>query len=415
MPKTKKSTRKVTINNDDGNKVEVTQQINVTQLKSIYTKWKEECTNATPALMRVKGVGAKNLLELVKNHGIENRPQAKEPVTPDEGVGKLTEEIESLLGNESKIVSPNFAKNISKYIKHLEDMADTKADPRNTPFTVPIYRRVNKKNAEYKKKNTTTHYGHYRTKDYNKYRNLKAKVFDNKEYAEIIDAVPSSWATTTENSSTPPMWQALYSENTGDDMLVSKGLLTVLKSARVTVKKVVNEHVKLKLRGIARGGLSKELYSVDDIKETILRLVGNKDNPGVGINPNTGNVRDDQIQRYFATKLTFRVDDETESNQIKSVFGVKDVLEGIVKGYSVDITRGMVKNLFLLTGLCARRSKKGPVYLKGFVTAKEKKEQAQEKAQAKKVKDKKAKDKKAKDKKKKDKKINKSWTEILVW
>ena len=373
MPKTKKSTRKVTINNDDGNKVEVTQQINVTQLKSIYTKWKEECTNATPALMRVKGVGAKNLLELVKNHGIENRPQAKEPVTPDEGVGKLTEEIESLLGNESKIVSPNFAKNISKYIKHLEDMADTKADPRNTPFTVPIYRRVNKKNAEYKKKNTTTHYGHYRTKDYNKYRNLKAKVFDNKEYAEIIDAVPSSWT------------------------------------------KVVKEHVKLKLRGIARGGLSKELYSVDDIKETILRLVGNKDNPGVGINPNTGNVRDDQIQRYFATKLTFRVDDETESNQIKSVFGVKDVLEGIVKGYSVDITRGMVKNLFLLTGLCARRSKKGPVYLKGFVTAKEKKEQAQEKAQAKKVKDKKAKDKKAKDKKKKDKKINKSWTEILVW
>ena len=404
MPKTdttKKSRRTVTVTNSDGNKVIITQTFDASVLKSQFNKWVTECKAATPEQMRIKGVKAINLLELVKKHGIENRPQAKNPVSEEDGIGSLIKEMSELVKDDKKILTKGFQKKVDEYIEHLNEMKDSDADPRNTPFTIPIFRRVNKKTAQFKKKNVKIHYGHYRTKDYNSFRNLKSKVFKNKEYAETLEAVPKSWATTSENTSKPPMWQALYAEGGGEGMLVTTGLFTVLQSAKGVGKKVVNEHVKLVLRGVPRGGLSKELYSIDDIKETILQLVGNKDNIGRGVNPNTGNIRDDQITRMIS-RMTFKVDDETESNRIKDVYGVKEMLEAEVKGYSLDITRGMVKNLFLLTGLCARRSRKGPVYLKGYVTPKEKKEKVEAK-------------KKEKVEAKKDKKLKKSWAEVLVW
>ena len=74
---------------------------------------------------------------------------------------------------------------------------------------------------------------------------------------------------------------------------------------------------------------------------------------------------------------------------IREVYAIEK-LPGTVKGYSLNITRGMVKSLFMQTGLCDRRSRKGPVYLKGYKTPAEKKE-------------------------KETKKVKKSWIEVLTW
>ena len=389
MPKTKKSTRKATITNDRGEEIEVTQTFDLNKFKTMFNTWKAQCKGVDSATMGVKSGG--NLFDYIKKHGIAKRgEQSKNPVSEEDGAGKLIDEMNDLLKGDA-LVSKEFKKDIEALEKQLNEIADSDADPRNIPFTVPIYRRVNKKNAEYDKtKHTSRIYGHYRTPDYVKYRNLKAKVFDNKRFAESIDAVDSAYYNKKQNTSKPPMWQALFSSSSESGKDVKIGLLSILQTVDEMIQDVQIEHLRLKLRGVARGGLAKELYGIDDIKETILGLLGNKDNPGNGVNKTTGNIRDSQIQALFARRLSFRADGPAESKQIKNVYGVEDLVTGRVKGYSLNITRGMVKNLFIQTGLCARRSRKGPIYLKDYVTP----------------------DNKKKDKKKKD--VKKSWKEMLV-
>ncbi len=371
MPKTKKKNiRTVEIKNDRGETVVVTQQFDVEAFKQIFTQWKNECKSTTAEKLLVKGIDSKNLFEFIKKHGIHHRPQAKKPVSEEDGIGQLLEDMNDIIKGKG-LLTPAFKKDVEDTLKQLKDIEDSDADPRNIPFTIPIYRRVNKKTAAYdKKKHTKRWYGHYRVPDYTKYRNLKAKIFDNKEYAESLDNVPKDWSKTEENSSKPPMWQALFStkEDKSEEPVINFGLKAVLIEALKMTRGGGGDinHIKLKLRGVARGGLAKELYSITDISEQILQFLGDAENLGQGVNPKTGNIRDDYIQRLFETKLSFKADGPAESNKIKDVYGVDKLVLGQVKGYSLNITRGMVKNLFMLTGKCERRSRKGPVYIKGY-------------------------------------------------
>tara|TARA_R100001443_G_scaffold977_4_gene3877 strand:+ start:3779 stop:4954 length:1176 start_codon:yes stop_codon:yes gene_type:complete len=387
LPKTKKSKRTVRMTNDKGDDVVVTQTFDIEQFKSVYTKWKASCVGMSAKEMGVKG--GENLFKVISKHGLPTaqRPQAKNPVSEDEGIGKLLKEIDDIVGDNA-LLTESFKDDVLDAKKQLEDIANTDADPRNIPFTVPMYRRVNKKTAAYdEKKHTTRYYGHYRTPDYVKFRNLKAKVFDNKKFEEDIPAVDSSYYEKDKNKSKPPMWQALFSTDGDSGKDIKVGLLSVLETAEDMIDDVEVDHIKLVLRGVARGGLAKELYDIPDIRETILNLLGTSTDIGQGVNPKTGNIRDDQISRLFKNRLSFIAESPAESKKIKDVYGVDKELLGKIKGYSLDITRGMVKNLFVATGKVGRRSPKGPVYLKGYTPPSEKK---------------------------KKKEVKKSWKEMLV-
>ena len=183
------------------------------------------------------------------------------------------------------------------------------------------------------------------------------------------------------------MWQALFSTDGDSGKDIKVGLLSVLETAEDMVDDVEVDHIKLILRGVARGGLANELYDIPDIRETILNLLGTSTDIGQGVNPQTGNIRDSQIARLFKDRLSFIAESPAESKKIKDVYGVDKELLGKIKGYSLDITRGMVKSLFVATGKVGRRSPKGPVYLKGYTPPSEKK---------------------------KKKEVKKSWKEMLV-
>lgn len=385
MPKTKKSKRTVRISNSDGEEVIVTQTFDVEQFKTVYQKWKTSCKSMTAKEMGLKG--GSNLFKVVSNHGLAGtqRPQAKNPVSEERGIGTLLKQIDSLVEGPS-LITESFKDDVMEAKKKLEEIQGTDADPRNIPFTIPIYRRVNKKTAAYdEEKHTKRYYGHYRTPDYFKFRNLKAKVFDTKKFEEKIEPVDSSYYSTKKNDSKPPMWQALFSTDADSGKDIKVGLLAVLEMAEDMIQDVEVDHVKLRLRGVAKGGLAKELYEISDIKETILNLLGTPDNLGQGVNPRTGNIRDDQIARLFRDRLSFTAT-PSESKQIKDVYGIDEEIVGRVKGYSLDITRGIVKSLFLATGKVGRRSAKGPVYLKGYTPPSEKK-----------------------------KEVKKSWREMIAW
>jgi len=373
LPKTKKSKRKVTITNSNGDEVIVTQTFDIEQFKSVYTKWKSSCEGMTTKEMGIKS--GENLFKVISKHGLPSvqRPQAKNPVSENEGMGKLLKEIDDIVGDNA-LLTETFKDDVMDAKKQLEDIAGTDADPRNIPFTVPMYRRVNKKTAAYdENKHTTRYYGHYRTPDYVKFRNLKAKVFDSKKFEEDIPAVDSSYYDKDKNKSKPPMWQALFSTEGDSGKDIKVGLLSVLEMAEDMIDDVEIDHIKLTLRGVAKGGLAKELYGIPDIKEVIVNLLGTTTNLGQGVNPKTGNIRDDQIARLFRSRFSFIAESPAESKKIKDVYGVDKEIIGKVKGYSLDITRGMVKSLFIQTGKVGRRSAKGPVYLKGYTPPSEKK------------------------------------------
>jgi len=372
LPKTKKSKRTVRITNSDGEEVTVTQTFDVEQFRTAYKGWKSSCEGMSSKEMGLKG--GENLFKVISSHGLPSaqRPQAKNPVSEEEGMGKLLNEIDDLVEGPS-LITESFKDDVMAAKKKLEDIKGTDADPRNIPFTIPIYRRVNKKTAAYdKEKHTRIHYGHYRTSDYVKFRNLKAKVFDTRKFEETIDPVDSSYYNTKKNESKPPMWQALFSTEGDSGKDIKVGLISVLEMAEDMIEDVELEHIKLKLRGVSKGGLAKELYGIADIKETILNLLGTTTSLGQGVNPKTGNIRDDQIARLFRSRLSFTAT-PSESTQIKDVYGIDEEIVGKVKGYSLDITRGIVKSLFLQTGKVGRRSAKGPVYLKGYTPPSEKK------------------------------------------
>jgi len=389
LPKTKKATRTVSFTNNKG-EIIVTQSFNLSDFEAAYKKFKNETSKVTSEQMKIKGLKEKNLWGVISKHGIEShqRDEAKNPVSSDDSIEKqVLDKLKKLISSNNEIVTGDLVKKIEKLVDKLDDIRNSDSDPRNIPFTVPVYRRVNKKTALYdKKKHTKRWYGHYRVADYKKYRDLKAKVFKNKEYAEQLNSVPKDWATTSENASKPPFWQAIFgtTEDNSGEALVSEGLYSLLEKAKTMIDEVEIEHIVLKLRGVARGGLAKDLYSVPDIKQQIAQLLGTKDNIGVGVNPKTGNIRDDYLQRMFATKFSFIAETPAESKNIKEVYGVEN-LPGTVKGYSLNLTRGMVKSIFMETGLCDRRSRKGPVYIKGYEPPNEKK----------------------------DKGVKKSWTQIL--
>jgi hypothetical protein len=396
MPKTKKATRTVKFTNDNGDEVIVTQTFNLSDFDAAYKKFKQETSAVGNEAMKIKGKkDEKNLWEVISFHGVpdKQRDEAVKPVSPSESIEKqVLDKLEKLIKNNDELVTGELVNKIDELIKKLDEIRDSDADPRNIPFTVPIYRRVNKKTTQHdKKKHTKRWYGHYRVADYNNYRKLKAKVFNNKEYEETLGVVEKDWATTSENTSKPPFWQAIFGtkEDNSGKALVSEGLYSLLEKAKTMTEEIENEHVKLVLRGVARGGLAKDLYSIDDIKETLLQFLGTKDNIGNAVHPKTGNIRDDYMQRLFATKFSFIAETPAEMKNIREVYAIEK-LPGTVKGYSLNITRGMVKSLFLQTGLCDRRSRKGPVYLKGYKTPAEKKE-------------------------KETKKVKKSWIEVLTW
>ena len=157
MPKTKKSKRTVRITNSDGEEVTVTQTFDVEAFRTAYKAWKSSCQGMSAKEMGLKGGG--NLFKFISNHGLTSsqRPQAKNPVSEEKGMGKLLKEIDNLVEGPS-LITESFKDDVMAAMKKLKDIEGTDADPRNIPFTTPIYRRVNKKTAAYdKERHTRTH------------------------------------------------------------------------------------------------------------------------------------------------------------------------------------------------------------------------------------------------------------------
>jgi len=375
MPKEKKSDKK-RARRYKANGVDLTQVWDFAKLDDAYKEWKGKCESMSGAALGI--TGSSSLLDLVKKHGDTEvaRPYTDNPLS--EGANSIIDTLDDLI-NDTGVILVKHRKDIIAVKKKLMGLQDTKADPRNILFTNPDMDEVDPGSADYDEEEDVVKVrGHYRTKGYIEYRDLKAKLFDNVD-KESIREVDESWyeegeLDDTMNKAKPPMWQALFSSEKNKGNLNMTGLLGILEIAEEVTdpKNVINEHSKLEAKDIAKGGLADEIWEhLPDVKEWIEERIGNKDNIGDGINPNTGNFKDDAITRALAN-YPFVADTLKERREARKVLGLdieslgEDTPVGKMKNYSLVLNRGMVKNLAMKTGLCARRSRKGPVYLKGY-------------------------------------------------
>ena len=375
MPKEKKSKKQARRYRANG--VDLTQVWDFEKLTTAYSAWKTKCGGLSGAELGM--TGSSSLLDLVKKHGDTSvaRPYTDNPL--DEGANTIIDTLDKLI-SDSGVVLVEDRKNILDVKKKLEDLQDTDADPSNILFTNPDMDAVDPGSADYDEDDEVVKVrGHYRTEGYVEYRDLKAKLFENVN-KETIKAVDKSWYAegdskdAPKNQAKPPMWQALFSNKKNKGNLNMTGLLGILEIAKEVTDpgKIINEHTKLEAKDIAKGGLADEIWEhLPDVKKWIEERIGTKDNIGDGINPNTGNFKDDAITRALSN-FPFVADTLAERKEARMVLGLdrKTLGDktpiGKMKNYSLILNRGMVKNLAMKTGLCARRSRKGPVYLKGY-------------------------------------------------
>ena len=225
---------------------------------------------------------------------------------------------------------------------------EKKNNPRNIKYTIPKWNAVDKKTLEYDKSTDITEvYGHYRTPDYIKFRNLKAKRRGNVD-KETMAAAPASWFDTKPGKSKPPMWQALFA--TGDGDIVQHGLLSILlKAKKLFLRGNINiENLVLRVRDTGKGTTAADLWEIQAVKDWFIDQVGTKVSPNsTGISPSRM-FRDDKLTRDLSrfpfTDITVR-----ESKIVKEVAGYEDLI-GEVQDFRIIITRRQMRNLAVIAG-----------------------------------------------------------------
>ncbi len=339
MPKEdkKKARKRVEIDGNTGEQV-----FDSESFGQAFEAWKKECGAAGDTL-RMKTSSA-SLLDLVSQHGSYHRKQTKDPV--DMGAGEIVERLGKIV-DDAEILETEDGKFIIEAIRDLKEV-EKKNNPRNIKYTIPKWNRVDKKTLEYDKNTDVTEvFGHYRTPDYIKFRNLKAKRRGNVD-KETMAAAPAAWFDTKPGKSKPPMWQALFA--TGDGDIVKHGLLSVLTQAKglITGGQVKIQNLVLRVRDTGKGTTAADLWEIKAVRDWLKEQVGSKTSPNSeGISP-ARMFRDDKMTRALS-RTPFTDISVRESKIVKEVAGYEDLI-GTVEDFKIIITRRQMRNLAVIAG-----------------------------------------------------------------
>ena len=360
------------------------QEFDYSKFQTMFDAWKQQCGASGAKIGMTSGA---SLLDVIKQHGIAARPYTKDKLNREEGAVTIVELLEEW-DNDATILEEVDVLELDKVISKLDKLRDSKADPRNIKFTVPIPGEIDEDTGDYDEDDTTTVYGHYRTPDYIKYRNILADIPGSKVNKETVEAAKSHWyeeGSNGKNTAKPPMWQALFA--TGDGDIVSTGLFKICQEAKKLIKDVKITNLKLKVDDDNLGLLAKDLFEIPSVKRWLLQQVGTQTTIGPGIDPKTKHWRDRPMHREISSQK-FGVKGLAQTDFIKEAADF-DKYVGTIETFQLDITRRQVRKLATLTGICKKYPGRDVVYHISKDAVKKKK------------------------KKKETKGVKKSWQEII--
>lgn len=322
--------------------------------KRIYEAWKEEIGGFSIEEVAMKGKHTRlkhdnnTLLDVIWNHGKVGRTNStKGPVDPPAG-GRLKDKLDSFIDGKAGIEKEDVQFMHDELIYVTSLFTTPKKNPSHIEFHVPVWESVNRKTLEH---DVEAVYGHYRTPDYIKYRNLKAKVKDNDKYAETVQAAEKGWYSSQPGKAKPPMWQALFSKGGDDIVSEGKGLMKILQAAKQMIADTVIDFL---LVIVEDQGTADEIWEIPHLKEEILKRVwkngeiGGTPNPE-GIAPATGHFRDWTLWKWFNAEI-WTPDNIKESNAIKEVIDAEEY-KGKVNQYKLKVSRRQFLHIGILCGL----------------------------------------------------------------
>jgi len=331
-----------------------TQEFDFGKFQQMFDKWKDEC-GASGA--KIGMTSAASLLDVIENHGVVARPYTKDKLSRDEGASTVID-ILNEWETDAAVLETVDKLALEKIIKKLENMADSKADPRNIKFTVPNPGDVDEDTGDY---DVTTIYGHYRTKDYVEFRNILAEIENSKVNKETQGPVNEDWYKESKNEAKPPMWQALFAGGkNGKGDIVSVGLLQICYEARELVKNAKISNVILEVDDDNQGLLAADVYKIPAVQKWINGKVGNASAPGPGINTDTLHWIDRPMHREIGgTKFPVQGLKQSEFVKRASDF---DKYAGTIATFTLKISRRQVRKLATLTGNCKKYPGRDVVY-----------------------------------------------------
>ena len=246
----------------------------VDPIQKAYTKWRTKCNGLSMADIGVtgrgnrEGAGSKNLFQHMVNHVL---PRVQRPgQDPKDGAWQVSlEKINQLITDKDAIIDEKDHSTLVSFIEALRNLEGGDKDPRNIPFTDPrTYKKVGDKTVV---DTTKEIYGHYRTANY---IDKRKKVND---ITEKIGKVPSGWYSEEENSSKPPMWQALFAgvegiPNGGAGDLLDVGLLKILEDFEKAIDGAYIEKVVIEERTTeAKIGSLLKLEGLEEALDEVMR------------------------------------------------------------------------------------------------------------------------------------------------
>jgi len=259
-----------------------------------YTSWEKKAQGLSGETIGMRGVqssksdktGKKtttsantatmNLYDFTKNSGQIRRVKwngGQSPKSPNKGGMKVIEELEKLRANSKDLTEGqlDFLSNVIKELeKHKQPNAET--NPANIMFTDPIALTINGSIED-----TAPVYGHYRTKNYARWRsNKKDKDTGRKEK---VPAINTKWySSSKDGTARPPAWQVLYAEDTSHSPFNHIGLLEVCKRAYKTIEDLewdIDPSFPIPITG---SKIAEKLYNnIPEVKEEVDSWLENPD------------------------------------------------------------------------------------------------------------------------------------------
>jgi len=207
---------------------------NMKTFEECYTEWKTTTSN-----LRGEAIGSvntkKSLFDMIKSQGKTGRKAAGD----DAGAaiaGAQGSEIITLLDSVQNVeaITEKHKEDLNKALDIMTEIKNnkkSKRNPRNIRFeNDPIL--TNKRGIRIGKGREV--FGHYRTPAYEKATKKKNK-YNGK--TKIVTRVDSNWWNINEGEATPPMYQALYGEESEIDIGIKMSLYYCVKTALETINR----------------------------------------------------------------------------------------------------------------------------------------------------------------------------------
>tara|TARA_R110002012_G_scaffold183332_6_gene349751 strand:- start:23121 stop:24365 length:1245 start_codon:yes stop_codon:yes gene_type:complete len=248
----------------------IDQKLTIGDVRGRYTAWRSRWNKGT-AWGIVGGakdgkVKPKTVLESVLSHG--DATYARDQARSIEGLSAMLTSLMEVFDGD--VVETSHIDSLQEDIDDLVNLLqDKKWNPRNIPFeTIVSFTETDDPQKPIVKRDTM--YGHYRTKEYNKYVEWGLK--NKKGFKGQMATSEVEWSNPKKGTARPPLWQAITGE--GETDYGKNGILAIARDAIKAIKKIkIGDGTTIAVFNNSAG--PRQLAQIKSVQEKVIEVLQN--------------------------------------------------------------------------------------------------------------------------------------------